>query len=241
MPTQLLFSSNLIQVNFLTCTPTQTWHVAFLNVNWPIVDKSVDMRVILEENSSVVMSKRVELKICSSSRSIFSLLASRYLNSFWHFHKQTDEIVAVRLMYLYNLQSVEEERNLQSCHPRGVCLCVFYLQYLWKLDVYVCVRKHVQLPVFRESELTPSGGPSRPVGAPRPSVTHRALVWFLPCVSAHVNHQHVLSFEGLLLPRTVLPAAHKLLLLSVDVVIIDVLWDTHMQREMSGFLERVVH
>lgn len=72
--------------------------------------------------------------------------------------------------------------------------------------------------VFRECE---------PVGAPRPSVTHRALVWFLPCVSAHVNHQHVLSFEGLLLPRTVVPAAHKLLLLSVDVVIIDVLWDTH--------------
>lgn len=58
------------------------------------------------------------------------------------------------------------------------------------------------------------------------SITHRALVWFLPRVSAHVNHQHVLGFEGLLLPRTVVPAAHKLLLFSVDVVIIDVLWDT---------------
>lgn len=69
----------------------------------------------------------------------------------------------------------------------------------------------------------------------RPSVTHRALVWFLPRVSAHVNHQHVLSFEGLLLPRTVLPAAHELLLLSVDVVVIDVLWDTHTQRNERVF------
>lgn len=65
------------------------------------------------------------------------------------------------------------------------------------------------------------------MGAPRPSFTHRALVWFLPRVPPHVNHQHVLSFEGLLLPRTVVPAAHELLLLPVDVVIIDVLWDTH--------------
>lgn len=70
-----------------------------------------------------------------------------------------------------------------------------------------------------------------------PSITHRALVWFLPRVPAHVYHQHVLSFEGLLLPRTVVPAAHELLLLSVDVVIIDVLWDartqTHTYRVMK--------
>lgn len=58
------------------------------------------------------------------------------------------------------------------------------------------------------------------------SFTHRALVRFLPRVPAHVNHQHVLSFEGLLFPRTLVPAAHELLLLPVDVVIIDVLWDT---------------
>lgn len=57
------------------------------------------------------------------------------------------------------------------------------------------------------------------------SLTHRALVRFLPRVPAHVNHQHVLSFEGLLFPRTLVPAAHELLLLPVDVVIIDVLWD----------------
>lgn len=51
-------------------------------------------------------------------------------------------------------------------------------------------------------------------------------MWFLPRVAAHVNHQHVLSFEGLLLPRTLLPAAHELLLLPVDVVVIDVLRET---------------
>lgn len=90
---------------------------------------------------------------------------------------------------------------------------------------------YVQLLVFRKHE-GPCGSLKR---AQRPSVTHRALVWFLPRVSAHVNHQHVLSFEGLLLPRTVLPAAHELLLLSVDVVVIDVLWDTHTHREMRGF------
>lgn len=60
--------------------------------------------------------------------------------------------------------------------------------------------------------------------------THRALVWFLPSVPPHVNHQHVLGLEGLLLPGTLLPAAHELLLLPVDVVVIDVLWDTRMSR-----------
>lgn len=45
----------------------------------------------------------------------------------------------------------------------------------------------------------------------------------LPCVTPHVDHQHVLSLEGLLLARTLLPAAHKLLLLTVDVVVVDVL------------------
>lgn len=60
--------------------------------------------------------------------------------------------------------------------------------------------------------------------------THRALVWFLPRVAAHVNHQHVLSFEGLLLPRTLLPATHELLLLPVDVVVIDVLRDTPVHK-----------
>lgn len=72
------------------------------------------------------------------------------------------------------------------------------------------------------------------------SITHRALVWFLPRVSAHVNHQHVLSFEGLLLPRTVVPAAHKLLLLSVDVVIIDVLWDAQTHTHTHTVMKKRV-
>ena len=39
----------------------------------------------------------------------------------------------------------------------------------------------------------------------------------------HVDHQHVLRLEWLLLTRAFLPSTHKLLLLPVDVVIIDVL------------------
>lgn len=50
-----------------------------------------------------------------------------------------------------------------------------------------------------------------------------ALVGFFPSMPAHVDHQHVLRLEGLLLSRAVLPPAHKLLLLPMDVVIVDVL------------------
>lgn len=46
----------------------------------------------------------------------------------------------------------------------------------------------------------------------------------LPGVAPHVDHQHVLRLEGLLLARALVPAAHKLLLLAVDVVVVDVLW-----------------
>lgn len=45
----------------------------------------------------------------------------------------------------------------------------------------------------------------------------------LPGVTSHVDHQHVLGLEGLLLARTLLPATHELLLLAVDVVVVDVL------------------
>lgn len=47
---------------------------------------------------------------------------------------------------------------------------------------------------------------------------------------AHVDHQHVLCLEGLLLSRAFLPPTHKFLLLSVDVVIVDVL-----QKKMREF------
>lgn len=50
-----------------------------------------------------------------------------------------------------------------------------------------------------------------------------ALVGLFPGVSAHVDHQHVLRLEGLLLSRAFLPSTHELLLLPVDVVIVDVL------------------
>lgn len=40
---------------------------------------------------------------------------------------------------------------------------------------------------------------------------------------AHVDHQHVLRLEGLLLSRAFLPPTHELLLLPVDVVVVDVL------------------
>ena len=56
-----------------------------------------------------------------------------------------------------------------------------------------------------------------PLAHPR---THSAFVRLLPRVPAHVDHQHVLGFEGFLLSRTIEPPAHKLLLLSMDVVII---------------------
>lgn len=40
---------------------------------------------------------------------------------------------------------------------------------------------------------------------------------------AHVDHQHVLCLEGLLLSGAFLPPTHKLLLFPMDVVIVDVL------------------
>lgn len=54
-------------------------------------------------------------------------------------------------------------------------------------------------------------------------VPHRALVWLLARVSAHVDHQHVLSFEGPQLPGAAPPMAHELLPLPVDVLAVDVL------------------
>lgn len=56
-----------------------------------------------------------------------------------------------------------------------------------------------------------------------PLGSYRAFMRLLPRVSPHVDHQHVLSLEGLLLPGTLIPATHKLLLLTVDVVVVYVL------------------
>ena len=53
----------------------------------------------------------------------------------------------------------------------------------------------------------------------------------LPGVPAHVDHQHVLGLEGLLLPGALVPPAHKLLLLPVDVVVVDVLERDNMEAQ----------
>lgn len=66
-------------------------------------------------------------------------------------------------------------------------------------------------------------GPSRVQVSPLGREAHRAFVRLLTRVPAHVDHQHVLGLEGLLLSRAGLPAAHELLLLPVDVLVVDVL------------------
>lgn len=53
---------------------------------------------------------------------------------------------------------------------------------------------------------------------------HRALVRLLTRVPAHVDNQHVLGLERLLLSRAGLPATHELLLLPVDVLVVDMLY-----------------
>ena len=53
--------------------------------------------------------------------------------------------------------------------------------------------------------------------------THRALVRLLPGVPAHVNDEHVLCLERLLLAAALSPLADKRLLVCVDVVVRNVL------------------
>ena len=48
-------------------------------------------------------------------------------------------------------------------------------------------------------------------------------MWFLSCVSTHVNHKHVLSLERFLFPWTVFPSAYKWLLICMNVIRINVL------------------
>ena len=54
-------------------------------------------------------------------------------------------------------------------------------------------------------------------------VTHRALVWLLPGVPAHVNDEHVLCLERLFLAAAFPPLTDKRLLVCVDVVVRNVL------------------
>lgn len=71
-------------------------------------------------------------------------------------------------------------------------------------------------------QVFPSGS-NLPTHSDQAPPTHCALVGLLSCVAPHVDNQHVLSFEGPLFPRAVTPVAHKLLLLPMDVLVIDVL------------------
>lgn len=52
---------------------------------------------------------------------------------------------------------------------------------------------------------------------------------------SHVDHQHVLCLEGFLLSRAFLPPTHKLLLLPMDVVIVDVLEKRIKELKASHF------
>lgn len=47
----------------------------------------------------------------------------------------------------------------------------------------------------------------------------------------HVDHQHVLGLEGLLFSRAILPSTHKLFLLPMDVVIVDVLQNDRTEKK----------
>lgn len=57
-----------------------------------------------------------------------------------------------------------------------------------------------------------------------------------PRVPAHVDDQHILGLEGPLLARTLLPVAHKLFLLAVDVLVVDVLHGMEGEKKKNlGF------
>ena len=53
--------------------------------------------------------------------------------------------------------------------------------------------------------------------------SYRASMWFFSGVPSHVNDQHVLSFEGLLLSAAVLPLTNESLLVHPDVVVVQML------------------
>ena len=65
-------------------------------------------------------------------------------------------------------------------------------------------------------------------------LTHRAFMRFLSSVSSHMNHQHVLSLEWLLLSWTISPLTDETLLVGVDVVIGDMLKIKHYFSDYDG-------
>lgn len=73
------------------------------------------------------------------------------------------------------------------------------------------------------------------------NITHSALMWFLPRMSSHMHHEHILSFEWLLIPGAPHPTADESLLAGVDVVCVDMLHQIVLGRELklAVHLERV--
>ena len=63
-------------------------------------------------------------------------------------------------------------------------------------------------------------------------VFYRALVRLLASVPPHVHDEHVLGFERFLVARALLPAADEALLVGVDVVVVDVLDQVVLRREI---------
>lgn len=62
-------------------------------------------------------------------------------------------------------------------------------------------------------------------------ISHRAFVGFFSGVPPHVHHQHVLSFEGFLVPRTVFPAANETFLVHVNVIVVYVFDQIVLRRK----------
>ena len=52
---------------------------------------------------------------------------------------------------------------------------------------------------------------------------YRAFMWFLSCMSSHMYDQHILGLKWLLFPTTLAPPTHKCLLVSLDMVLVDML------------------
>ena len=65
-----------------------------------------------------------------------------------------------------------------------------------------------------------------------PRTTYRALVRFLSRVAPHVDDEHVLRLEGLLLPRAASPLAHEDLLVHGDVIVVQML--KKRDKSLSG-------
>ena len=57
---------------------------------------------------------------------------------------------------------------------------------------------------------------------------YRAVMRLFSCVPSHVNDQHVLRLEGLLLPGAALPLTHEGLLVAADVLVVQVLQHSYL-------------